>query len=249
MRFTWTAEKVKQFTDWQHSVIFGPEIKLKHRLNSKFLIFLWQDHQYGDGNICRFFLSELYRADSNNISLYIADTKYLVLSGDFKCQGYFDSAPRVLACATGGISRRRNWLMTLVHETCHMDQFLEDRDLWETYEKIVNIDDWLSGKKFTKRSVDHAIDTTQMLELDCEIRATKKIKKFNLPINLDEYIQKANAYLFFHQYMKESRHWPVPPASPYGDKIWPRMPKRFLSSRDKYLLLSEEHRQLYKRYS
>ena len=244
MRFNWTAEKVKQFTEWQSTTVYGAKVKLKHQLSSKFLIFLWKDYQYGEGNVCRFFLSELYRADANDITLNITDTKNLVLSGDFKCQGYFDSVPGILACAAG--SRKiHHWLMTLVHETCHMDQFLEDRTTWRQYEKTIAIDDWLSGKKFSNEAVERAINTTQMLELDCERRAVSKIKKFNLPIDLDEYIQKANAYVFFHQYMKESRQWPVPPASPYGDKIWPHMPKRFLLS-NSYLTLPDTYRQLFK---
>ena len=67
---------------------------------------------------------------------------------------------------------------------------------------------WLLEKKIVKREVLlESVQDVIALELDCEKRAIAKIKKYNLPINLEEYCRKANAYLFSHLYLLEVRKW------------------------------------------
>jgi len=240
----WSDRAVREFLDWQRLTIYGSKITNKHRLDSDFLIILWKDHVSG-GNITKYFLSELYTADTNDIIFDIRSEPYVLYGQGIKYQGYFDATNKnlVSAIGCGGINQ---WLGVLVHETCHMDQYLNDTESWCNYDGA-SIDDWIAGKNFLKRRIYETIDSTQELELDCEIRTVKKIKKFQLPIDIEEYTKKANAYIFFHQFLKESRHWPEPPRTLYNDKIWQAMPAYFLP-RSEYLILPDEYRKLYKKH-
>jgi hypothetical protein len=47
----------------------------------------------------------------------------------------------------------------------------------------------------------------QAVELDCEKRTVKKIKKYNLPINIDRYIKEANACLWWYTSVTITRRW------------------------------------------
>ncbi len=67
--------------------------------------------------------------------------------------------------------------------------------------------DWLKGKRCLKKDAHDCIDILKNLELDCEKRSVEKILKYNLPIDIKEYIQKANCYVFFYNHMKKTRQW------------------------------------------
>lgn len=244
VKIEWSESKALQFLNWY--IASFSNLKHLHEIDDKFLLYLWQE-SLKDNKICYFFLTELYKADANNIKFIIKSTKQIVLSENVKCVGYFDSAasPAVLA-STVGYGDESHWLSILVHETCHMDQYLEDPILWKEYDRCIDIDDWLSGKRESKFDVEHAIDKTQKLELDCERRAVRKLKKFNLPIDTDEYIQKANSYVFFHQYLKTSRTWPVP-GKLYNKRLYSKLPTTFLND-DAYTTLPDEYRVLFDKY-
>lgn len=66
------------------------------------------------------------------------------------------------------------------------------------------------------------------LELDNEKRSVKIIKKYGLSVDVDEYIQKANAYVHFYNYMKISRRWSKANNSPYTNPVlYPQMSTKF----------------------
>ena len=44
-------------------------------------------------------------------------------------------------------------------------------------------------------------------ELDCEKRAVKLMKEYNLPIDIKKYIKQANAYVYFYNTMIDTRKW------------------------------------------
>jgi hypothetical protein len=144
---------------------------------------------------------------------------YVKLTDDIKCGGYFDdgsdSGKPVLAFAQG----REDFIELMVHEYCHMTQWLEGIELWKICsDSMTIIDEWLSGKDHPDKLVECAINNSRDLELDNEKRAVKIFKEWNIPVDLELYTKKANAYVNFYNYMKTTRKWSDPGNSPYTNK-------------------------------
>ena len=151
------------------------------------------------------------------------------VGGGFICNGYFDSDGKTLACALGkDISQ---WLIILLHESCHMDQWLDQVPAWTENLGMENIDKWLGGDDNVDMNlIDEEIRTSMLVELDCEKRTVEKIKKYNLDsiINIDEYIQKSNAYILFYLWLRKNRRWYTIGKEPYNQAIVvSSMPKTF----------------------
>lgn len=192
-------------------------------------------------NVKSFIESLKRRCLENNIELRFVDS-YSVRQDGVSVGGSFGGVRKtVLTSCTD----RPDWLHILVHESCHMDQYLYDQKIWtnkgDSYDQV---DDWLHGKKI--RNIHTHINNIQDLELDCEKRAVMKIKNFDLPIDIEEYTKRANAYVYFFSYLKLSRHWPNSKNSAYVKKeIWQHMPtvwqKSYRKLSKKYLQLFKEH--------
>jgi hypothetical protein len=182
---------------------------------------------------------------NNNIIYKVSNTKSIKYpTGNFRVAGYFEANnPAMLIYAR----KHPLWLSILVHESCHMDQFLENTRLWNSSNNSFIIDEWLKGKiKYSNDDVMDQIDIIQRLELDCEKRSVKKIKKWNLPIDVDTYIQRANCYIWFYTWLKETRKWCKPNNSPYSVKeIYSKAPKKFLSD---YNVIPKKIRKLFEEF-
>lgn len=110
----------------------------------------------------------------------------------------------LLKIATGG--NFGTWFEIFVHETCHLDQS-QERPRWFSHrqEKVYEFDEWLEKRS---ESIQWS-DVCKIVELehDCEERALKKIKKYDLPINVKHYSQRANDYLARYIRAFETRKW------------------------------------------
>lgn len=141
------------------------------------------------------------------------------------CSGYFDEKSLVVATKK---KRVQDWVDVLVHESCHLDQFIGKSKLWDSNDDPLHvIEAWIKGKRinFTKR--DKAFKNALLLELDCEKRSIKKFNKYKLNIDVEEYAQKANSYLFAYMVALHEKRWYT---SPYENpKIWKKMPKKLLT--------------------
>jgi hypothetical protein len=170
----------------------------------------------------------------------VRPVKYLVLSGNIRCSGYFCEETMKLVVA----GKSKDWLGILVHEYAHLTQWQDkSTNIWKTGSTgVTNLDDWLGGKKI--RSVKKAIEWSRDLELDNEKRSVKLIKKWKLPVDLNDYIKKANAYIQFYNYMRYSKRWSRPGNAPYSNKvIYEAMPPNF---RMNYKKMSDKYLKLYK---
>ena len=138
---------------------------------------------------------------------------YVKLSSNIKCGGYFDGdgVKPTLAYAKGHVQS----LELLAHEYCHMTQWIDRIPLWDKG-GIGYVEPWLKGKDV--ENIDEHINNARDLELDNEIRTVEMIKKWDLPIDIDLYVKKSNAYILFYNYLKVSRKWSSPSNSPYGNK-------------------------------
>jgi len=167
---------------------------------------------------------------------------YIKLMDGVKCGGFFDDNAKspILAFAQG----REDFLGLMVHEYCHMTQWLDQIPLWTESGKASSIMwDWLAGKDH--EDINWAIGVARDLELDNEKRTTEMIIKWNLPIDPKEYVRKSNAYVLFYNYIKTSRKWSEPGNAPYTNKnIVDAMSDKFDMD---YENLSPELLELYKR--
>jgi len=170
----------------------------------------------------------------------IRPVKYLVLSGNIRCSGYFCEETMRLVVA----GKNKDWLGILTHEYAHLTQWQDkSTNIWQTGSTgVTHLDDWLGGKKI--RSIKKAIEWSRDLELDNEKRTVKLIKKWKLPIDLNDYIKKANAYIQFYNWMRYSKRWSSPGNAPYSNKtIYEAMPANF---RMNYKKMSDKYFKLYK---
>ena len=166
----------------------------------------------------------------NNIKLILSPEKGVQFSeGGILCNGYFDDITSTLACALGkDVSQ---WLVILLHESCHMDQWVEKVPEWTENVGMDNIEKWLNGDdSVNMNNIDNEIRTSIIVEVDCEKRTVEKIKKYELDsiINIDEYIQKSNAYVLFYLWMRKNRKWYTIGKEPYNiPDVVNVMPKTF----------------------
>lgn len=146
----------------------------------------------------------------------LRNTSYLVVSNNIRCSGYFsdeDEKAPVLAVAM----KNPQWLEILVHEYCHLTQWIDGIDLWKKADKsLVLVDEWLSGK--TVCNINYHLSVARDLELDNEKRSVALIKKWDLNIDVENYIKKANAYIQFYNYLKKTRRWSKPNNQPYKNE-------------------------------
>ena len=180
-------------------------------------------------NISKLIGDIAYKCIKNKIFFHL-DYVNKVDQENLPCSGYFDEKNLVVATNKKNI---KEWLDVLVHESCHLDQFLEKSKLWVSdANSLFLVEAWIHKKNISIERRDRGFRNTVALELDCEKRTIAKIKKYGLDINKDEYIQKANSYLFAYLYALIYRKWyPTPYENP---RVWRKMPKNFLTI-DQYL--------------
>lgn len=153
----------------------------------------------------------------------LRNTKYVKLSSSIKCSGYFSDDPPTLVCSMN----RPDWIEILAHEFSHLTQWVDQIDLWkQSMESMPLVDAWLEGEDV--HDIERHIQVCRDLELDNEKRSVKVIKKFGLDVDLDNYIKKANAYVYFYTRLLTTRKWATPKNSPYNNKnIISVMPNKF----------------------
>jgi translation elongation factor EF-1beta len=112
-----------------------------------------------------------------------------------------------------------------------MDQWVEKVPEWTENVGMDNIEKWLNGDdSVNMNNIDNEIRTSIIVEVDCEKRTVEKIKKYGLDsiINIDEYIQKSNAYVLFYLWMRKNRKWYTIGKEPYNiPDVVDIMPKTF----------------------
>jgi hypothetical protein len=166
----------------------------------------------------------------HGIQLVLSPSKQVILSDDYKneCSGYFSGSNKHLVVACGRPAK--DWIDVLVHESSHMDQWIQ-RDprvpVWE--EACASMWDYLSGiKLLNKAQLRKVEDLIIENELDCEKRSVDKIRKWGLPIPIENYIREANTYVFSYRFMGTYKKFPTSLTT--DRKLIEAAPKIFLKS-------------------
>ena len=158
----------------------------------------------------------------NNISFHLIAKDFVMADKNIKCSGYFDENDLVVA------SKKKGWLDILVHESCHMDQFLGKYPLWNASDKsLLEFDAWLGGKRVSFNKLVAHVQNIIEMELDCEKRSVKKIRRYKLSVDVPYYKQQVNAYLLSYWATLRDRQWyPFPYNKPH---IVEKMSKKFMT--------------------
>lgn len=114
-----------------------------------------------------------------------------------------------------------DWLGILAHETCHLDQHIEDPASFDRADSALGrISAWLDGKR--EDAGDEDFLEILRLESDCEVRTIEKITRHGLPLDAADYARRANAYLMSYGVSRRNRVW-IP--QPYrNDRLCLEMP-------------------------
>jgi len=154
------------------------------------------------------FISDLkLSCERHGISLFLIPEKHIEFNGD-KFGGWFDHEKKELHCAYR--SANKNQLELLVHESCHLDQHIKQTPIWVEaikYQSWHKWEAWLNGKHFPDKVVRKFLRLIQFAEMECEQMSVKKIRKYGLDIDLDNYRAKANSYILFYTLMYDTRKW------------------------------------------
>lgn len=184
------------------------------------------------------FISDVrQRARKHGVRVVINKNQNFVVAGGINSNGYFaDEDPPVLAVGRG-TRPLHQWFTVLLHESCHMDQWIEQTDTWTNgyvgkgdWDTSALIDLWINNAvELTPTQRDDYIKRTFDIEQDCERRSAEALEKWNIPIHVPQYIQKANAYLTFYKIIRHDRSWYKIGKEPYNvRKIWKQMPTSFV---------------------
>lgn len=127
------------------------------------------------------------------------------------------------------------WFPSFIHEYCHLQQTKEgafSTKLWIETDKIYT--DWTLNKiELSNKDAAFIGRRQRLVELDCEKRAVREIKKYKLPVNINTYIKQANAYIYSYTFLVENRV-DLHNLSPAGDpRCYNLMPTHFLSRYDR----------------
>lgn len=169
----------------------------------------------------------------HGVQFYQGRGNTVLFRDNVKSNGYFtdgaEGFPPRLAIAGKG----KNLLDVLVHEYCHMQQFLEQSPEWTALEGKGQIWEWVGGVDgFTEEELDESFKAAYGIEVDCEVRSIMQHREWKTGLNEEEYIQKANAYTMFYLFMRENRVWYQMGREPYSLKeVWSQMPKSFTFDR------------------
>jgi hypothetical protein len=94
------------------------------------------------------------------------------------------------------------------------------------------------------------IDIMRDTEWDCELRAVARIHEYDLPIDAQEYSQKANAYILFYNWVALTRQWYPKGFAPYQiPELYRAMPDVISPDREYYSIqnFSDDHFELFQK--
>ena len=151
--------------------------------------------------LSRFFKDTYKIAGIAGISIKLSHKDFILIDKDNPdsiCGGYFDG--KELHVAIG--RSIKHWLGIFVHESCHMDQWLESSKYWkQTSGNCYSVFSTYFEYKKDSKKVREAFNRIIRVEADCEKRTIAKIKLYDLPVNVKKYNREANAYLMAYTAM------------------------------------------------
>jgi hypothetical protein len=158
------------------------------------------------------------------VNLGFKATKTLV-DGKMKYTGHAD---RKEICVAIGGADLDHWFSVFIHETCHLDQALENPALFSAAtSNLDKLDRWLAKKcEYSDQKLDRIFESIIRLEHDCESRTIQKIKQERLPIKVSTYSASANKYILDYHQVRKYRTWND---IPDRKEMYNKLPKRLIT--------------------
>lgn len=147
------------------------------------------------------------RAWSFGVPVLLSPTSSIQGSDGVHCSGSFDGETPLLMASMR--IPEADMLGILLHEYSHLTQWAENCQAWAEHDKTKGMWGWLDGKPL--KDARRVVEITQELEADCERRTVRLIRELDAPIDLEEYCRQANAYVHFHNVIKDKRKWTKAP--------------------------------------
>lgn len=148
-------------------------------------------------------------AENHGIKIRFSDGALVYARGEkVGSAGYFSAEDKVLAVSTADFNITQI-MQIFIHESCHMEQWLFNKKMWNLYSPgYGKFMEWLDKKmELSESKVSKHLQDVIALELDCEKRVIKKIKKYGLPIDPSLYKKNANTYLYGIIFCSMKRKW------------------------------------------
>lgn len=139
---------------------------------------------------------------------------------------FFDDEPKPKLYINYFDEELIDWFSVYVHEYCHFLQWKNEAKKWATFNKhIGNVNLFLDGhNKWVSKA---SIKKVQELELDCDKKALRQIKKFKLKVDIDEYIKVSNLYIYCHRFFPKYKKFFIP----FEDELLDLMPKKHFTKK------------------
>jgi len=161
----------------------------------------------------------------NDFECIFSPHKKIMYGDGTMAEGFLDVQKKLLKCA----SKAEKWGEIFLHEYNHFIQYLLKTPHWKKYMNYPKDDfffDWILGKKYNEQTLSKTHELVRNVELECERMTVQMIKKNGLPINLEQYIKTAAAYVYFYNFARKYRVWYKPECPPNKSKnIMALMPK------------------------
>lgn len=178
------------------------------------------------------YLDDITKYCSKHNIQIIFKPSHKVDSGDgLLCQGYFETENGQASLYVG--VGNEDWKEVFIHEFHHAKQYIAGQ--YREEEPFIEYFQWLSGDHYmNSKTLKQHMRYIQKCELNCEKRSVQFIKKYEdqLDIDVDRYIQKANAYVFFYPLTLKYRAWTSPNKIPLtkNESILNLMPTEFIKN-------------------
>jgi hypothetical protein len=142
--------------------------------------------------------------------------------------GLFNAGNAYLMICT----KNDDWISTLIHESCHMDQYAEQAKVYRGWATAPDVFKWMWGDlELSRRQSSIALHKYQEIELDCEKRTLKKINEYGLThlINVDRYVRMSNFCIMMYGAAKVLKDFPrTKRPKAWNYKMWSGMPNKLL---------------------
>jgi hypothetical protein len=165
------------------------------------------------------------------IQLQLLKKKHIMCDG-FSTSGFFREEEGKIAVAIG--KPEEDWVATLAHEFSHFNQFKTRAKVWRNLtigssDAGTLVELWIQKIiELNEKQIRKYISAVRDLELDCEKRTVRLIRKFKLSTDTKTYTMEANAYIMFYNAVMKLRKWCKPGKPPYNNsKILAKMSDRF----------------------
>ena len=147
----------------------------------------------------------------------------------FNIDGYFDDASQQIV-----VKKNKHWLETFVHEYAHFLQWKHNDPSFAAYYKcrynpVRLIEMWLERRTAYDRRVQNSFRIVRENEIACDRLAIELIKKYQLPINIEQYTRRANRQIIFYHCVEQKRAWDASHRF-YGKQLYSMIPANIRES-------------------